>query len=53
MKKSERYQKAMIAVIETEMTAEDKLEIIETLWADHSLAEWSEKQEEKKNGQSV
>lgn len=54
MKKSIRYQLAMMAVLVcNEIEAQDKLEIIETLMGDKSLAEWSEKQEEKKNGESV
>lgn len=49
MKKSERYQVAMIAVLtNNSIMANDKLEIIETLMGDKSLAEWSEKAEEEK-----
>jgi len=51
MKKSEKYQVAMIAVIaNNSINAAEKLEIIETLMADKSIAEWSENQEEEKNG---
>ena len=46
MKKSERYQVAMIAVLTNPaITPSDKLEIIETLLDNKSLAEWSEKEE--------
>ena len=49
MKKSERYQVAMIAVLSNNaIMPTDKLEIIETLMADKNVAEWSEKQEEEK-----
>ena len=51
MKKSERYQVAMIAVLtNNSIVANDKLEIIETLMGDKSLAEYVEGTEEEKNG---
>ena len=49
MKKSEMYTLALVAVITNhEMTVREKLAVIERLMDDRSLAEWSEKQEEKK-----
>lgn len=49
MKKSIRYQLTMMAVLVcNELEAQDKLEIIETLMGDKSLAEWSEQQGEEK-----
>ena len=48
MKKSNRYQLAMMAVLVcNEIANEDKLEIIETLMGDKTLAEWSEQPESK------
>lgn len=48
MKKSEMYQVAMIAVLtNNSIMPTDKLEIIELLLANKSLAEWGEKEEEK------
>ena len=47
MKKSEKYQKAMMAVMrDNGIPNEQKLEIIEQLLADKSLAEWNEAQKE-------
>ena len=48
MKKSEKYQLAMIAVLEMDTLSSTKLEVLEQLMDDKSLAEWSEKQEEAK-----
>ena len=54
MKASERYTAAMVAVINnTNINAADKLEIIETLMGDKSIAEFREKQEAEKNGESL
>lgn len=50
MKKSEKYNLAMMAVVDTHMTAQAKLEIIEMLLADRTIAEYCEKAEEEKNG---
>lgn len=48
MKKSERYQIAMIAVVtNNNINAADKLEIIETLMDNKSVAEWNESKEEQ------
>ncbi len=53
MKKSERYQMAMFAVVGDEsIKAEDKLEILEMLMADKGVAEWCEKGEAN-NAESV
>lgn len=49
MKKSEKYQLAMVAVIESQLLdSKSKLEIIETLIGDRTVAEYSEKVEEAK-----
>lgn len=49
MKKSERYYIAMLAVINsTNILADAKIEILETLMDNKETAEWMEKQEEKK-----
>lgn len=49
MKKSEIYTAAMLAVLrEPELNLGEKLEILEGLLADRSLARWSEEQEAKK-----
>lgn len=54
MKKSEKYQVAMIAVLtNNSITATDKLEIIEELLGDKSLAEYTERREEENNAESV
>lgn len=51
MKKSERYQYAMVAVVNsTSLDAEVKLEVLETLMQDKSVAEWTENQGECANG---
>ena len=50
MKKSERYQFAMLAVLNSGFADKTKLEILETLMGDKSLAEFTEKAEEEKNG---
>ena len=51
MKKSERYQAAMFAVVECQLIdTKSKLEIIETLLGDKSVAEYVEGTEEEKNG---
>lgn len=47
MKKSERYTFAMKAVLEYEMPAGTKLEVLETLMDDRKMAEFSEKTEEE------
>lgn len=50
MKKSEIYYMAMLSVIEDcRLESCTKLKIIEQLSADKSMAEWCEKQEEKKH----
>jgi hypothetical protein len=49
MKRSQKYYLAMIAVINSEEIAvNEKLEIIETLIGDKTVAEYSEKMEEEK-----
>lgn len=49
MKKSEMYKVAQIVVIKSEdISAEDKLEIIDVLMKDERLALWSEEQEQAK-----
>ena len=48
MKKSERYNLAMLAVVDSMLTASTKLEIIETLMADRTVAEYCEQEDEKK-----
>jgi len=49
MKKSEKYQYAMLAVLESQMiTSPSKLEIIETLLGDKTMAEYTEKMEAEK-----
>lgn len=46
MKKSDIYQLAMLAVVDSEdIEAHDKLEVVEVLMNDKRVAEWSEKQE--------
>ena len=50
MKKSEKYQAAIIAVMESNMEVGLKLDIIELLLDNRSTAIWCEKQEEEKNG---
>ena len=46
MKKSELYNCAMIAVLDSVFPADMKLEIIKALMEDESLALWREKGEE-------
>lgn len=49
MKRSQKYYLAMISVIQSEEIAvSDKLEILETLIGDRTVAEYAEKQEECK-----
>jgi len=49
MKRSQKYYMAMIAVINSEEIAvNEKLEIIETLIGDKTVAEFAEKTEEEK-----
>ena len=49
MKKSAIYTLAMLAVLRDEQTPSTvKLDVIETLLADRSVARWSEKQEAEK-----
>ena len=52
MKKSDIYRYAMIAVVDhAGFHASTKIEIIEMLMGDKSMAEWVEKnEEEQKNG---
>lgn len=51
MKKSERYQIAMLAVVSSQhILADAKLEIIETLMGDKAVAKYCEEQEDEKNG---
>lgn len=48
MKKSERYQCAMVAVVNsTSLDAEVKLEVLETLMDAKSVAEWMENKGEE------
>lgn len=50
MKKSELYSMAMCCVIDnSRLDAGTKLEIIEVLMHEKSLAEWSEEKEEEKS----
>lgn len=46
MKKSNLYQLAMIAVVDSDLHASVKLEVLEVLMEDKRVAEWSEKREE-------
>lgn len=46
MKKSELYQTAMIAVVDSNLTADVKLEVLALLIDNKRVAEWSEKKEE-------
>ena len=49
MKKSEMYQAAMVAILNSNgFTSEEKLEIIATLMDNKSTAEYWEREEEKK-----
>lgn len=47
MKKSVLYQLAMVAVVESKLESELKLDVLEVLMSDKSTAEWSEKREEE------
>lgn len=50
MKKSERYKRAMIAVINSAVIpAEMKVEVLETLVEDKKMAEWNEQKEAENN----
>lgn len=50
MKKSEIYKRAMASVIrDSSWDMADTLEILETLMADKTSADWSEKREAEKN----
>lgn len=53
MKKSELYQAALIAVMESNMEVNKKLEVIDLLLDNRSSAIWGEKREEEKNAKSV
>lgn len=46
MKKSELYQTAMVAVVDSNLTADVKLEVLALLIDNKGVAEWSEKREE-------
>lgn len=48
MKKSEKIHIAMLAVVDSDFPATLKLEVIETLNAEKTLAEFCEKAEEEK-----
>ena len=49
MKKSEIYTLALVAVVNSrDFSVLDKLDVVKQLMDDRSVAEWSEKQEEKK-----
>lgn len=50
MKKSEKYQAALVAVVDSNMDAGTKLLIIELLLENRTSAEYWEKKEEVKNG---
>ena len=47
MKRSELYQMAMVAVVESGLPAPLKLDILEELMDAKRTAEWSEKREEE------
>lgn len=47
MKKSERYEIAMLAVVASDFAPSVKLEVIETLFGDKAVAELVEKVEEE------
>lgn len=54
MKKSEAYNLAQIAVVLSPcITPENKLEVLRTLMEAEDFAKFSEKQEEKKNAETV
>lgn len=48
MKKSEKYKYAMVAVVDSDMGATVKLEILEQLMEDKKIVEWSESKEGEK-----
>lgn len=49
MKKSEMYQAAIVAVLNSNgFTSEEKLEILDTLMENKDIAEYWEREEEKK-----
>ena len=49
MKRSEKYQAAMVAVVNSiELEAEVKLEVLEQLMSDKATAVWCEQQENAK-----
>ena len=51
MKKSEKYKFAMMAVVDSGfMNASVKLEVLELLMAEKTMAEYCEKMEDEKNG---
>lgn len=50
MKKSELYQLALIAVMESNMENYVKLDVIDMLLDSRNSAIWCEKKEEEKNG---
>lgn len=46
MKKSEIYHKAMLVIVDSmKLSAEEKLEILETLADNESVAKWNERNE--------
>lgn len=47
MKKSEIYNLAMIAVVDSDLRATEKLKVVESLMADRNVAEYVEKAEEE------
>lgn len=47
MKKSECFHTAMLAVLDSKLDGEVKLEVLEALSESKSTAEWSEKREEE------
>ena len=54
MKKSEAYEMAQIAIVSTPtISPENKIEIIRYLMNDAEFAKYCEKQEEKKNAETV
>jgi hypothetical protein len=53
MKKSEKYQAALVAVMESNMEVNTKLEVIDLLLDNRSSAIWVEKREENADAKSV
>ena len=49
MKNSELYKLAMLAVIDSNMAASTKLNVLEMLIGDKQMAEYREEREEKEN----